>query len=199
MASVHLPAAGEPPRERADAARNRAKILAAARRLFAQHGVENVSLDAVAAEAGVGRGNVFRRFGDRAGLASALLDEPERELQEAIVRGDPPLGPGAPPRERLRAFVDAQVDLLASHGDLLLATERGRSGARFRTGAYAAWHQHVALLVAQARPDLDAAVTAHVLLAPLSAGLHRQLVSSEGYDDGRLGAVLADLVERWLR
>jgi AcrR family transcriptional regulator len=190
--------ASEPPRERADAARNRAKILVAARRLFAEHGIDNVSLDAVAAAAGVGRGNVFRRFGDRAGLASALLDERERELQEAILHGPPPLGPGAPPRERLRAFVDAQVDLLASDGDLLLATERGRSGARYRTGAYAAWHQHVAVLVAQARPDLDAAVIAHVLLAPLSAELHRQLVTGDGYDDARLRAVLGDLVERWL-
>jgi AcrR family transcriptional regulator len=190
--------ASEPPRERADAARNRAKILVAARRLFAEHGIDNVSLDAVAAAAGVGRGNVFRRFGDRAGLASALLDERERELQEAILHGPPPLGPGAPPRERLRAFVDAQVDLLASDGDLLLATERGRSGARYRTGAYAAWHQHVAVLVAQARPDLDAAVIAHVLLAPLSAELHRQLVTGHGYDDARLRAVLGDLVERWL-
>jgi AcrR family transcriptional regulator len=193
-----LPIASEPPRERADAARNRAKILVAARRLFAEHGIDNVSLDAVAAAAGVGRGNVFRRFGDRAGLASALLDERERELQEAILHGPPPLGPGAPPRERLRAFVDAQVDLLASDGDLLLATERGRSGARYRTGAYAAWHQHVAVLVAQARPDLDAAVIAHVLLAPLSAELHRQLVTGDGYDDARLRAVLGDLVERWL-
>jgi AcrR family transcriptional regulator len=193
-----LPIASEPPRERADAARNRAKILVAAGRLFAEHGIDNVSLDAVAAAAGVGRGNVFRRFGDRAGLASALLDERERELQEAILHGPPPLGPGAPPRERLRAFVDAQVDLLASDGDLLLATERGRSGARYRTGAYAAWHQHVAVLVAQARPDLDAAVIAHVLLAPLSAELHRQLVTGDGYDDARLRAVLGDLVERWL-
>ncbi|WP_372451112.1 TetR family transcriptional regulator, partial [Nonomuraea rhizosphaerae] len=42
-----------PVSERADAARNREKVLAAAARLFAEKGVEAVSMDAVAAEAGV--------------------------------------------------------------------------------------------------------------------------------------------------
>jgi AcrR family transcriptional regulator len=54
-------------------------------------------MDAVAAEAGVGKGTLFRRFGDRAGLAVALLDERERDLQAAVLSGPPPLGPGAPP------------------------------------------------------------------------------------------------------
>src|SRR5262245_47222458 len=74
-----------PPRERADAARNRARVLAAAAELFGRLGVDSVSMDAVAAEAGVGKGTLFRRFGDKAGLAAALLDERERELQDAII------------------------------------------------------------------------------------------------------------------
>src|SRR5215469_18354763 len=86
-----------PPAGRADAARNRAAILAAAALLFAEHGVAEVSMDQVAAAAGVGKGTLFRRFGDKAGLAAALLDEREAELQEAILRGPPPLGPGAEP------------------------------------------------------------------------------------------------------
>ena len=69
-----LPVVGEPRPERADARRNRLRVLEAADRLFTEHGVKNVSLDAIAAEAGVGKGTVFRRFGDRAGLAVALLD-----------------------------------------------------------------------------------------------------------------------------
>jgi AcrR family transcriptional regulator len=193
-----LPVIGEVPQERADAARNREKILLAAQELFAAHGIENVSLDAVAAKAGVGRANVFRRFGDRAGLAQALLSEREGELQEEILRGQPPLGPGAPPTERLLAFVDAQLDLLATHGDLLRVSEGGRSGARYRAGAYSAWHQHVAILLAQARPNLDAEVAAHLLLAPLSADLNRELVRIEGVERQRLRAALRQLVKAWL-
>jgi len=67
---------------RADAARNREKILAAAAELFERDGVEAVTMDAVARAAGVSKGTVFSRFGSRAGLAMALLDEAERELQE---------------------------------------------------------------------------------------------------------------------
>jgi AcrR family transcriptional regulator len=89
---------------RADAARNRDKVLAAAERLFAENAPDCVTMDAVAAEAGVGKGTLFRGFGDRSGLVLALLTEHERRLQEDIIRGPAPLGPGAPPVERLIAF-----------------------------------------------------------------------------------------------
>nr|BFE88362.1 hypothetical protein GCM10020093_109630 [Planobispora longispora] len=69
------------------------KVLAAAARLFREKGVDNVSMDAVAAEAGVGKGTLFRRFGDKSGLAVALLDERERELQGAILSGPPRSAP----------------------------------------------------------------------------------------------------------
>src|SRR2546421_4009451 len=82
---------GRPRPERADAARNRKRILDAAERLFAEHGVTNVSMDQIAAAAKVGKGTLFRRFGDKAGLAVALLDSRERDLQAAILSGPPPL------------------------------------------------------------------------------------------------------------
>src|SRR4051794_39789351 len=69
------------PSERADAARNRERILEAAERLFAEQGVPNVSMDDIAACAKVGKGTLYRRFGDRGGLALALLDAREAEFQ----------------------------------------------------------------------------------------------------------------------
>ncbi|MGH3367930.1 MAG: TetR/AcrR family transcriptional regulator, partial [Nocardioidaceae bacterium] len=104
-------------RERADAARNRLRILAAAERLFASRGVAGVTMDDVAAEAGVGKGTLYRRFGDKGGLAVALLDQRERELQQAMLSGAPPLGPGAPAKVRLAAFIRAYVDLVATQLD----------------------------------------------------------------------------------
>src|SRR2546423_15231400 len=86
--------------ERADAARNRERILSAARRLFDERGAGCVSMDQVAEAAGVGKGTLFRRFGSRAALAAAVLSERERGFPEAVIRGEPPLGPRAPPRER---------------------------------------------------------------------------------------------------
>ena len=96
-----------PPKERADAARNRAAVLEAAARLFAERGVEAVSMDQVAAAAGVGKGTLFRQFGDKSGLAAALLDARELVLQEAILHGPPPLGPGAAADDRFAAFINA--------------------------------------------------------------------------------------------
>ncbi|WP_201260863.1 TetR/AcrR family transcriptional regulator [Embleya scabrispora] len=156
-----------PPKERADAARNRAAILDAAARLFAEHGVAAVSMDQIATAAGVGKGTLFRRFGDKSGLATALLDARERKLQEAILGGPPPLGPGAPAEQRLTAFLDAYVDYLLEHLDLIRMSETSTPGARYRIGAYRFWHRHVAILLPRETPDPD--YTAHALLAPLAA------------------------------
>ena len=188
---------GPPRKERADAAQNRARILDAAERLFAEHGESNVSMDQIAAEAHVGKGTLFRRFGDKAGLAVALLDSRERELQAAILTGPPPLGPGAPPEERLPAFLRAYVDFLDKHLDLVHMFETARPGARYDVGAYRLWHRHVAILIAQARPEADAEYLAHALLAPLNAE-HRMALRDE-VDADRMRAGLSALARAILR
>ena len=165
---LELPVADGEQRERADAQRNREKVLSAAERLFACHGVENVSMDAIAAEAGVGKGTLFRRFGDRAGLALALLHEHTVVLQENMIRGAAPLGPGAPPQERLKAMGRAQLALLMEHGDLMAAAEAGKPGTRFSTGPYAFLRMHAAMLIREADPSVDSEFLADVLLASLA-------------------------------
>lgn len=149
------------PVERADAARNRAKILKAAAELFEAKGAPNVTMEDIAKAAGVGRGTLYRRYPDRSSIAVALLDEHERALQEKLIRGEPPLGPGAPPEERLAAFYAAMVELLEAHSHLVLGAETGRS--RFETGAYGFWRVHVRSLLP---PGSDALVD--ILLAPLA-------------------------------
>src|SRR3712207_3804082 len=159
-----------PPRGRADAARNRRRVLDAAAALFAERGVGAVSMDDVAAAAGVGKGTVFRRFGDKAGLAVALLDERERALQEEVLSGSAPLGPGAPPDQRLRAFLDAYLDYCLGHLELVRLSETASPGARYRIGSYRFWHRHVQVLL-DGTGVADADALAHVLLAPLAADL----------------------------
>src|SRR5439155_6634 len=110
------------PEERADAARNRRAVLEAFERLCARDGIEHVSMDAVAAEAGVGKGTIYRRFGDRAGLALALLSEDERTLQDAVLRGGSPLGPGASAVERSVAFVRALAGLVERRPRVLVSS-----------------------------------------------------------------------------
>jgi AcrR family transcriptional regulator len=187
-----LPVLGAPRRERADAARNREKVLAAARRLFAERGVAGVTMEEIARAAGVGKGTVFHRFRDRAGLALALLDDRERELQETILYGHPPLGPGAPAGERLVAFLDALLDFTVEHAELLIAADSGRPGGRYLTGAYSSWHRHATLLLSELRPGSDAAVPAHLFLAPLAADLVRYLTEDAGVGVERVRAALRE-------
>ena len=157
-----------PPPERADAARNRRRVLEAAAALFAERGVEAVSMDDVVAAAGVGKGTLYRRFGDKSGLAAALLDDRERDLQARMLSGPPPLGPGAAPLERLTAFVAAYLDYVAANLDVVAASQLARPGARFDTGAHRFWRAHVRqLLDAAGAPHAD--TRADVLLAALTA------------------------------
>lgn len=153
--------------ERADAARNRERILCAAARLFRERGAGCVSMDDVAQAAGVGKGTLFRRFGSRAALARAVLSEHESALQESFIRGAPPLGPGAPPRERLVAFGEAWLDMMAVHAELLAAAEV--ASARFDAAPYAVRRLHLTLLLREADPGCDAEVISELLLTALSA------------------------------
>ena len=156
--------------QRVDAARNREAILEAAARLLCDRGPDAITMDCLANEAGVGKGTLFRRFGDRAGIFHALLDESERRLQEGFIRGPAPLGPGAPPAERLVAFGEALLDLTAERGDLLLASLPPLPGVRYRSPVYAAYLAHVrSLLDPAAVPHPD--YVADVLLAALDPEL----------------------------
>jgi AcrR family transcriptional regulator len=166
---MELPVPGSSPPERADAARNRARVLAAAERLFAERDGRSVGMEQIAAAAGVGKATLYRRYPDVPSIALALLDEHERELQERLLRGPPPLGPGAPPAERLAALYRALVELLEHHGHLALAAETGER--RYRTGAYRAWALHVGGRLADAGlADRPALVDA--LLAPLAPDVY---------------------------
>jgi AcrR family transcriptional regulator len=152
---------------RADAARNHATILAAAGRLVAAAGADAVTMDQVACAAGVGKGTLFRHFGDRSGLMRALLDERERALQDGFIRGPAPLGPGAPARERLVAFGERMLEHIEIQGDLLVAAERGAPGDRLRHQVYAAYRSHVIALLEESGYDGDVGYLADVLLNSL--------------------------------
>jgi AcrR family transcriptional regulator len=176
-AAQNLPMAGVP-RERADAAANRVRILQAARRVLAERGAEGTSIDAVACEAGVGKGTVFRRFGDRSGLFQALSDEHLKSFQDAFILGPPPLGPGAPPRERLAAFLDGLLDLYDSHLELTLALEKDRWKAPIE--GYLTLSMHLETLIKQISPRLDAPITAQLLLNALNVNLISYLRREQG-------------------
>jgi len=169
-----LPVTGQVSQERGDAARNRTLLLDAARRLIAERGADAVTTDDIAAAAGVGKGTLFRRFGSRAGLMIVLLDEDETAEQQAFMFGPPPLGPGAPPLDRLLAYGRDRLQFVHTHYGLLSDANRDPQ-MRFNPPA-TLHHRHVRVLLEDADTNGDLDAQAAGLLALMDADyVHHQL------------------------
>ncbi|UMG93097.1 TetR/AcrR family transcriptional regulator [Nocardioides sp. TF02-7] len=188
-----LPFVDAPPPERRDAARNREALLEAAVELVRSQGVRAVTMEAVAARAGVGKGTVFRRFGSREGLMAAVLDRSETEWQAAIIGGRPPLGPGAPPLERLLAFGKSRLLLNITHAELIDAAGNpvppSLEALSFNT-------MHVRYLLSELGVTGDLPYLASALVAPLDMVVLGRRGARADVPVDRLDAGWADLVHR---
>ncbi len=180
--------------ERGDAARNRALLLDAARRLVAERGADAVTMDDVAAAAGVGKGTLFRRFGSRAGLMMVLLDEDERASQHAFLFGPPPLGPDAPPMDRLVAFGRERIRFVHAHRALLSAVNRDPQSRYNAPTMVQRTHVRVLLQAAHTTGDLDAQTDA--LLALLDVDYVEHHLGQGGHTLRSLGDAWASLARK---
>ncbi|MFI0238731.1 TetR/AcrR family transcriptional regulator [Streptomyces sp. NPDC016845] len=188
-------AADDEPCLRADAARNRARLLEAAARLVAEHGPAGVTMEAVAAAAQVGKGTVFRRFGDRTGLLTALLDHTTKQLQADLMSGPPPLGPGAPADERLRAFGKAVLRWSVAQLELHLAAQP-EPARRIAHPSHRVLATHVTILLRELVPEADCALQAQALMGYLDPALIHYLTKRCDMPLERLEAGWSDLVAR---
>jgi AcrR family transcriptional regulator len=192
---------GLPHAERADAARNRRVLLATVRDMLADQGADKITMDGLAERAGLGKGTVFRRFGTRAGIFQALLDDDEHEFQERVLSGPPPLGPGAAPLDRLIAYGRARIDFLAGHREIARAALDGSQPVP--AGAQTPMSRaHIRYLLREMRLG---AAEPDVLALQLTAALDGPLLLylSDAADSPtlceRLGAGWEDLVRRVCR
>ncbi|RFU82279.1 TetR/AcrR family transcriptional regulator [Streptomyces triticagri] len=184
------------PQLRADAARNRSRLLDAASQLLTEQGPERLTMDAVACAAGVGKGTVFRRFGDRSGLLLALLDHREHEFQGAFLGGPAPLGPGAPAVDRLHAFGPALIRHESDHHELILASRKDPLRP-YAAPPYRLRHTHVAMLLREAGSGPDPEYLAHTLLGATDTALVHHLTKAGGRTFEQLEANWHDLVSRF--
>ncbi|ASO22620.1 AcrR family transcriptional regulator [Actinoalloteichus hoggarensis] len=191
-------------RERADAARNRQAILDAAATLFATSSDPlSITMNDIAAEAGVGKGTLFRRFGDRAGLLNAVYATRIGALHDAVATGPPPLGPGTPPSERVVAVLDALVEFKLHNRQVALALEHLEPGATnscLDTPNYRNAHTLFAGLLTDVVGADQASWAAHALLAYTRIDLLGHLITAEGWSAERvrdqIGALAARILAR---
>ncbi|HEY3752166.1 MAG TPA: helix-turn-helix domain-containing protein [Pseudonocardiaceae bacterium] len=194
---------GAPPAERVDAARNRLHLLSTAREMLAELGSDKLTMDGLAQRAGLGKGTVFRRFGTRAGIFQALLDDDERSFQEQVLSGPPPLGPGAPPLERLIAYGRARAAFMNGHRVIARAALDGSRSVP--VGHRAPMSQvHIRVLLGQlSLGEVDLDMLTVQLAAALDGPVLLYLSSDDLTDvdglDERIGQAWQDLVERVCR
>lgn len=187
------------PKARADAARNREAVLAAADRLFAEHeSPGTVTMADIAAAAGVGKATLFRGFGDRTGLIRALHETRLAPIRQAAKEGPPPLGPTTPPHERVPALLDALLCFKLDNRHLSLALEGTGNGSPYAADHYAHWHTTLRTALSRI-PDLPTPdFTAHALLAATRADLVEHLAGTEGVPREQLRSQLAEFTARVL-
>jgi AcrR family transcriptional regulator len=189
--------------ERADAARNRLHLLATARQMLAEQGADRLTMDGLAERARLGKGTVFRRFGTRAGIFQALLDDDERAFQQQVLSGPPPLGPGAAPLDRLIAYGRARARFLVGRRDIARAALDGSQPVP--AGPRAPMSQvHIRMLLGQlslGRIDLDMLTVqlAAALDGPVLLYLSSGELAAADEPGQRIGQAWQDLVERVCR
>ena len=181
--------------ERADAARNREAILTAAAALFERAGT-SVSMADVARAAGVGKGTVFRRFGDRTTLVQEVLRPRVTALRASIESGPPPLGPGAAPSTALHAYLDALFDFVWTGRPLIRALEHRAPHAYYANEPSRFWIAELTRRLARAHPRADAEYLAHAVFTALRADVIEYLITEKHMPEERIRAGVHALAGR---
>lgn len=195
-----------PTHERRDATKNRERLVAAASALFAERGVEAVTMAEIAHAAGVGKGTLYRRFANKGELCLLLLDENLRSHEEQILALLHGLAQeDAPYLARLQHFFGHVAAFTDHHMALLSEVQRaGITPALAEIDPPYFRFQHMTvgglLRAAQAAGEIDISFDVEMLidllLAPLTPPYFRYLRERRGYSVERIGLFLGQLVRQ---
>ncbi len=195
-----------PTHERRDAAKNRARLLAAARALFAERDVANVTMAEIALVAELGKGTLYRRFANKGELCLLLLDENLRSHeQEMLALLQRLAGEKVAYLARLEHFFGHVAAFTDHHMALLFEVQQAGitpAVAGIDPPYFSFQHMTVGglLRAAQAAGEIDAALDLEMLtdllLAPLTPPYFRYLRGKRGYSVERIGVFLGQLVRQ---
>jgi len=181
--SAHLNFTSNTNATRADAVKNRALLLATARRLFEEDGVHAVSMSQIAQAAGVGKGTLYRHFDNKTDLCYALLDTEQRELQESTFERLRQHGDSC---TDLRWFLDQVIQFVMRNDELLHGGLESRTGSPLAFPAHAWWRLTIRGLLQQLKIAGDVDYLSDVLYVMVNVEtIHFQL-HSRGYDYERI-------------
>jgi AcrR family transcriptional regulator len=191
-------------RERKDSLENRALILAVAKRLFADQGVDATSMGEIGRAAGIGKGTLYRHFAHKGALCRALIAEDVDAFEERLA----PLlgGPEAPSSavERLNLLIAEKIYLTERHLSMFAAIDEAAAGPRrteMYSGQFPTWlRERLVALLAEATDSgaiapLDVEYTADTILAVTSPALLYHQRRNLGYSLDRVVAGAASLLK----
>ena len=194
--------------ERRDAVLNRERVLAAARQLFVEQGVDATSMNQIAQAAGVGPGTLYRNFAHKGELCLALLEDDIEVFQRQVgaILG----GPTAPKSAlaRLERLLDELLRVTESHVPLLAGAREAFAGRRrfdhYQTPFYSWLHAEMTGLLREAVEareiaPLDADFTADAIAAAIAPPLVSFLREHRGFDRARIAAGVRRLFVDGLR
>ena len=197
---------GRPRRERRDAAVHRQQVLEAAARLFAERGVQAVTMEDVAQAAGVGKGTLYRRYADKGQLVLALMGTCVGQLQsdlDAALQAADRHGRSPSALAQLDAVLACLVGWIEEHAAQLGVLSDQAAGDRrgaMLSGPLYQWMHGVLvgqLERASASGEIavdDSAYVADALLAALDVDLYLFQRHERGYTPARILAGLHQLV-----
>jgi AcrR family transcriptional regulator len=195
-----------PSHERRDATKNRERLVAAARALFAERGVEAVTMAEIAQAAGVGKGTLYRRFANKGELCLLLLDENLRSHEEEMLALLHRLAQeDVPFLARLEHFFGHVAAFTDHHMALLSEVQRaGITPALAEIDPPYFRFQRMTvgglLRAAQAAGEIDTSLDVEMLidllLAPLTPPYFLYLRERRGYSVERIGEFLGQLVRQ---
>ena len=190
-------------RERRDAAEHRQRILEVARHLFAEHGIDAVSMHQIAMAAGIGQGTLYRRYAHKGELCMDLLREHYERFVEEIATQLAATAT-SPALERLESVLAEIVALLEEQGAMLgpVAGTDMRDGqcnesdisrhiSFQRTPWYLWLHELFAGLLTEAvergeLASLDVPYTVDAILAALHPAFYRFQRQERGFTSERI-------------
>ncbi|MER6239691.1 TetR/AcrR family transcriptional regulator [Streptomyces clavifer] len=153
-------------------------------------------MDDIAAPAGVGKGTLYRRFGDRAGLIGAVIASRLEPLQHAVQEAQE--AAASSPRQRVLDLLDASLRFKIENRNLMSAAEEAGLSSPYQAGHYGWWHETLRAALEQV-PGVQAPdFTAHALLAAIRADLVAHLIDDQEMTAEALRAALAAHIDKVL-
>lgn len=171
----------KPPR--ADAVRNRRLLLDTAMQLFGEKGIGEVTMSAIAKEAGVGKGTLYRHFADKAELCHALLDEDMRDFQSATLKQ---IRDCADAFNSLQWFLEESAKYVVAHNDLLVEVANQSGVDMLSHPAHIWFRQTIAGLLMRLNLDVDISYVADMLYVMLDVQTIRFQRQVQNYDVDRI-------------